>query len=90
MLPRRILHCTDFSDNSGPALKCALEYAQAFEAELLILHVIDTWAGLPAYEEGFYVQVREAFAQTEQSSAAKLESMQADCERLTRKVRTFT
>jgi nucleotide-binding universal stress UspA family protein len=42
---RRILAPTDFSDFSKQALKSALELAQAFDAKLLLLHVVD----LPPY-----------------------------------------
>ena len=42
MLPKKILFCTDFSRNSEPARKLAAEYAKAFGANLLIVHVIDS------------------------------------------------
>jgi len=43
MLPKKILFCTDFSENSEPARQCALEYAKAFGAAVSIVHVIATW-----------------------------------------------
>ena len=36
---RTILHATDFSDASRPALDHALIWAELFEAKLLLLHV---------------------------------------------------
>jgi universal stress protein A len=41
MLPKKILFCADFSVNSIPAGQLAVDYAKAFRAELLIIHVID-------------------------------------------------
>ena len=52
MRPKRILFCTDFSENSRPARNNAVEYADAFGAELLILHVINSsQIGYPSLEE---------------------------------------
>ena len=36
MRPKKILYCTDFSDNSEPARKLALGYAKDFGAQLQI------------------------------------------------------
>lgn len=47
MLPKKILYCTDFSENSAPAGECASEYSNTFGADLTILHVVDCWAGFP-------------------------------------------
>ena len=41
MIPKKILFCTDLSENSLAAGRCACEYAKAFGAGLAILHVID-------------------------------------------------
>lgn len=40
----RILHPTDFSDNSKPALQYASELSRRFDAELHLLAVVDTRA----------------------------------------------
>jgi universal stress protein A len=50
MLPKKILLCVDFSENSEPACTLALEYAKAFDAALSIVHVIDTWS-VHAFED---------------------------------------
>jgi universal stress protein A len=42
MIPKKIVVCTDFSENSVPARIAAIEYAKAFGARLLILHVVNT------------------------------------------------
>lgn len=41
MIPKKILYCADFSQNSEPACQLAVEYAKTFGAELLVLHVIN-------------------------------------------------
>lgn len=41
MTIRRILHASDFSPASRPALKLARELARAFKAELLLFHAVD-------------------------------------------------
>lgn len=79
MLPKKILLCTDFSENSDQARVCAVEYAKAFDSELHILHVVDSWAGLPAYSEGVYVHVADAFGQMQELSNAKLEETRNQC-----------
>jgi hypothetical protein len=35
MIPKKILYCTNFSENSRTAVNCAVEYAKAFEADLM-------------------------------------------------------
>lgn len=42
MLPKKILACTDFSENSIPARQYAIELAKAFDAELYIFHVVNS------------------------------------------------
>lgn len=60
MIAKKILLCTDFSDNSANAEHCAVEFAGAFKADLAILHVIDFWAGIPAaYKEDVRIPVLE-------------------------------
>lgn len=41
---RRILVPTDFSDNSAPAVRYAAELADKFQAELVLLHVVQDLA----------------------------------------------
>ena len=52
MIPKKILFCTDFSENSIPAKASAVEYAKAFKSELLILHVVNSRLfGYPTLED---------------------------------------
>lgn len=42
MIPRKVLFCTDFSENSSDAFDLAVDYASAFKAKLYVLHVLET------------------------------------------------
>ena len=53
---KRILTATDFSDASAVALKYAVALANAFQAEVILCHVLeqpDLLAGLPPVSEGY-------------------------------------
>ncbi len=41
MKPKKILFCTDFSENSEPAHRLAMDYAECFSATLVLFHVVD-------------------------------------------------
>jgi universal stress protein A len=75
MTPTKILFCTDFSENSESAGKCALEYSKAFGADLTIIHVIDSWAGFPAYDYGVPQDIRNVVHKLEGGVEAQLEAM---------------
>ena len=61
MIPKRILFSTDFSENSLPARHLAIEYAEMFGADLLILHVINSsQLGYPSLDEGVPIDIRSA------------------------------
>ena len=81
MPTKRILLCTDFSVNSGPPLSVAMDYATAFGASLAIVHVIDFWAGFPAYEDRVPINVNQLVAQIEQSAKTDLETLAQECAR---------
>lgn len=42
---RKVLFCTDFSENSSVALEYALSLAQEYQAELTVLHVLEQFPG---------------------------------------------
>lgn len=73
MLPRKILFCTDFSQSSRPAGRCAREYAKALEADLQVLHVIESWEGYPTLEDRFKEDVQKIIQSVEESVNAELE-----------------
>jgi len=58
---RKILFCTDFSENSSAALEYALSLAQEYRAELTVLHVLEEFPGreLQTKIEGIEHQLRE-------------------------------
>lgn len=52
MTTKKILFCTDFSENSLPARDKAVEFARVFGAKLLILHIVNSSPlGYPIFEE---------------------------------------
>lgn len=59
MIPKKILVCTDFSENSVPARILAIEFAKVFESELVILHVVNS--RLFGYPD-FAARIPEEFA----------------------------
>ncbi len=75
MLPKKILCCTDFSDNSEPAVRTAVDYAKAFDASFILAHIVDSWAGFPAYSEGIPVDVRNVVRDLEETAKEKLENL---------------
>ncbi len=87
MIPKRILFCTDFSENSAPARECAVDYAKAFGASLDVLHVVNSSRlGYPAFEAGvpFDLQsvllniqdeVRKAFEEVELELETQLDNI---------------
>ncbi|AFM24658.1 universal stress protein [Desulfomonile tiedjei] len=87
MVPRKILFCTDFSENSQPAWKLAVEYAQAFHAELLILHVID-YNDFPGYVD-WAEKLREILGNVERTANERLESMMRESGQSTKTVKTY-
>lgn len=58
---RKVLFCTDFSENSSAALEYALSLAQEYRAELTVLHVLEEFPGkdLPAKTEEIEHKLRE-------------------------------
>jgi universal stress protein A len=84
MIPKKILFCTDFSENSRPAREYALDYAKTFGAELLILHIINSsQIGYPSLEEGVPVDVRSALDSIQQSVSKALDLIAKECSGVT-------
>jgi universal stress protein A len=89
MLPRKILLCTDFSDNSKPARQHAMDYARAFDAELMILHVINSSRiGYPSLEEGMPVDIRSALSDIQESVERALSLIATECRKKLAQVQT--
>ena len=75
MIPRRILFCTDFSENSEPPRRLAAEYATVFRANLAIVHVVESWAGFPTYEFRVPVDLHELAQNIQESAKTDLDEM---------------
>jgi universal stress protein A len=78
--PRKILFCTDFSENSDAPRRLAADYARTFHASLAIVHVVQAWAGFPTYEFRVPVDLHELTLQIKDSVLADLEEMARQCE----------
>ncbi|MFH0823150.1 MAG: universal stress protein [Pseudomonadota bacterium] len=90
MIPKRILLATDFSENSTAARECAADYARAFDAELLILHVVDpSPLGCPIFHDRVPVDMAELQKNIEAGAQQELDSVAADCASDLRSVRAF-
>ncbi len=87
MLPKKILFCTDFSENSLPAWGLAVDYAQAFGAQLLILNVID-YKDLPGYVD-WAEKLRELLGEVERMADERLQSMAKECSSVLKDVKTY-
>ncbi len=87
MVPEKILFCTDFSENSRPAWELAVEYAKAFGARLLILHVID-YEDLPGYVD-WGERLREILGNVERNANERLQSMMKECAQAVKDVKTY-
>lgn len=80
MLPKTILFATDFSENSAAARQWALDFAQAFGAELIILHVINSSAmGYPSLERGAPIDIQSIMATIQESVEKSLEILAKEC-----------
>jgi universal stress protein A len=73
VIPKTILLCTDFSENSGPPQRLAVEYAKVFGASLVVVHVVESWAGFPTYEFRVPVDLHELALNIQESVNADLD-----------------
>jgi universal stress protein A len=92
MLPKRILMCTDFSENSLPAKHYAIEWAKAFRAELFILHVVNSrLLGYPGFAASALgettIMIEE---QIRKGVEEELETIAEECKTKLEKVRVFS
>ena len=79
-VPKRILYCTDFSENSLPARACALDYATSFRAELIVVHVMSSRLfGYPFFEETIGTDVAELKHKLEDRVKLELEAVAKQC-----------
>ncbi|MGB9616357.1 MAG: universal stress protein, partial [Desulfomonilaceae bacterium] len=80
MLPKTILFATDFSDNSTAARQYALEFAQAFGAELIVLHVVNSSTiGYPSLERGVPIDIQSILTTIQESVDKSLQIIAKEC-----------
>lgn len=91
MVPKKILVCTDFSENSVPARILAIEYAKAFEAELLILHVVNSrLIGYPNFSNRFPKELAMIQEHIQAGVEAELDLIGNDCKREIEDVKVYS
>lgn len=89
MTPRKILLCTDFSENSRPARQYALEFAVKFDAKLIILHVVNSSRlGYPAFEVGVPFDLQAVLKAIEESVQKNFAEIGEDCRKAVKDVET--
>ncbi len=89
MLPKKILVCTDFSDNSEPARQLACEYAKAFGAGLLLVHVIDSFSSFPSYVDWVGDELQGILNRLQETAKASLEALGKECRQEVADVTTY-
>jgi len=91
MTPKRILLCTDFSENSEPAAQAAMDYARAFSAELMIIHVLNSsQIGYPSLEGQVPVDIRETLDKIQESVEKALQLKGEECSQELGEVKTYS
>lgn len=80
MIPKKVLVCTDFSENSVRARYTATAYAKAFGAELLILHVVNSrLLGYPSLSDRVPVETALVQDHIREAVDEELELIASDC-----------
>jgi universal stress protein A len=91
MIPKKILFCTDFSENSLPARQYAVDFAKAFEAELIILHVVNSSRlGFPAFEPGVPFDLQQVLLGIEESVQKAFEVISEELKNSVTKITTVS
>ncbi len=80
MLPKNILFCTDFSENSLEARQTAIDFARAFGATLWIIHVVNSsQIGYPSLEEKTPIDIKTMMEDIRESVDRSLELVAEEC-----------
>jgi len=79
MLPKKILVCTDFSENSEPARHLACEYAKAFGSTLLLVHVIDSFSSFPSYVDWVGDELEGILSRLQETARKNLDALGNEC-----------
>jgi universal stress protein A len=79
---KKILVCTDFSENSVPARVLAIEFAKTFKAELILLHVVNSrLLGYPTFADRIPTDMALIQQNIEEGVTEELELLANDCKR---------
>ncbi|MBM4328172.1 MAG: universal stress protein [Deltaproteobacteria bacterium] len=90
MAMKKILFCADFSENSVPARSKAVEFAKAFGAELLIVHVVNSrLLGYPSFENQLPVDLALLERNIQEGAQTELEGIAAECRKKLPSAHTF-
>ena len=87
MVPKKILFCADFSENSRPALNLAMEFSKAFGAQLLVLHVID-YKDFPGYID-WAEKLHELLDASKRAAEERLQTLVKEIARTVTDAKTF-
>jgi universal stress protein A len=88
MVPKKILLCTDFSENSEPARLLAMDYAKAFGAQLIVVHAIDTTV-FPSYVGWVTQEINDILARIEENAKESLQQVAEQCRLVVPDVKTY-
>ncbi len=89
MTPQRMLFCTDFSENSEPARQLAVDYAKAFGAQLMVIHVIDSSA-FETYKEWVPVEdINQVVTVARETAEKRLREMEVQFAGQVKEMKTF-
>lgn len=79
---KKIVFCTDFSENSLPARALAIAFAKSFAAQLLILHVVNPrLLGYPAFDDHLPVDLTELQSSVDEIVRDNLDRVLSECRR---------
>ncbi|MBI5571395.1 MAG: universal stress protein [Desulfomonile tiedjei] len=82
MAVKKILFCTDFSENSRPARDYAVQFAKLFGAELLVLNVVNIPVmGQSAWTGGLPVDMSAVEQQIRAAAEKQVELLAEECRR---------
>ncbi len=89
MAPKKILFCTDFSENSTNARGLAADFAAEFSAELHIIHVIkSSQIGYPVIEGEMSMDLAPVIESIEDSVKSALDLVAGECGKRAQSVET--
>ncbi len=86
MAVRKIIVCLDFSENSRHAGRMAREFAEAFDADIEVVHVVQALPRYSSAEVGGEAEIIEAFRRIEEAARQELLEISQEFQRPGREV----